>query len=124
MKRFCTILFCLLSFNFAFSQNDVEESSNEKEWREKVDDAFYLYLNDQYAKALPVFKELVLNDINNANFNYLTGICYLKLPFENGNTLISPLVLSHPPSHDITFTILFFNFLNFINYRIIILELC
>jgi len=87
MKRIFTVLFCILSFNFAFSQNDEDESSNEKELRAKIDDAFYLYLNEQYAKALPVFKDLVRTDINNANFNYLTGMCYLKLPFENGRSI-------------------------------------
>ena len=87
MKRLLSLLFCILCFNFAFSQTDDEETSDEKEFREKIDDAFYLYLNEQYAKALPVFKELVSRDINNANFNYLTGMCYLKLPFENGRSI-------------------------------------
>jgi len=87
MKRLFILLFCILSFNVVFSQNDVEESTGELEIREKIDDAFYLYLNEQYAKALPIFKELVRNDINNANFNYLTGMCYLKLPFENGRSI-------------------------------------
>lgn len=88
MKRFFTIFFCILSFNFAFSQNDTEdEADGDKELRNRIDDAFYLYLNEQYAKALPVFKELVRSDINNANLNYLTGKCFLELPFENGRSI-------------------------------------
>ena len=88
MKKLLIIILSFLSFGNLNAQIfEEEENVGETEIRAKLDDAFYLYLNEQYSKALPVFKDLVRNDINNANLNYLTGMCYLKLPFENGRSI-------------------------------------
>lgn len=60
---------------------------SEKEQKVTLADAHYLLLNEEYKKALVEFKDLATSDPSNANFNYLTAYCYLKLPFENGKSI-------------------------------------
>jgi len=82
IKRTQILFFCLILTNVVFSQN-----IDEKERRVKIADAQYLFLNEEYAKALTAYKELANIEPDNANFNYLTAFCYLKLPFENGQSI-------------------------------------
>jgi len=86
MKRILIILSCVFVTTQLFAQQS-EEKQQEMARKAKITDANYLFLNDQYAKALMIYRELVRDDINNANLNYLAGLCYLKLPFENGRSI-------------------------------------
>lgn len=53
----------------------------------KFRDAEYLALNEAWADALKVYKELLLDDPENAFINYKAGLCYLNQPFENGRSI-------------------------------------
>jgi outer membrane protein OmpA-like peptidoglycan-associated protein len=86
MKNIYIILFCLFLSNVSFSQNKHDIQLN-KERQEKIADAQYLFLNEEYAKALVAYRDLANSEPENANFNYLTGYCYLKVPFENGRSI-------------------------------------
>jgi len=86
MKKIQILFFCLLLTNFLFAQNKNDKYS-EKELNAKLADAHYLLLNEEYKKALVEFSDLSKFKPNNAYYNYLTGYCYLKLPFENGRSI-------------------------------------
>jgi len=86
MRKISVLIFCLMLTNTLFSQNR-DANQLDKEKKNKIADAHYLYLNEEYAKAVIAFKDLVRDEPDNANFNYLTGLCFLKLPFENGRSI-------------------------------------
>src|SRR5690554_6541013 len=80
MKYFLvTTSFVLLTL-FGFSQ--IEE-----QLRDKISDANFFYYNEEYDKALPIFKEILKKDPDNANINFKTGRCYQLMPFEAGRSI-------------------------------------
>ncbi|MFO7868855.1 MAG: hypothetical protein R6U95_06115 [Bacteroidales bacterium] len=80
MKNF----FITLSFVFLsiVSYSQVEETI-----KDKISDANYFYYNEEYGKALPIFKEILEDDPNNANINFKAGRCYQLMPFEAGRSI-------------------------------------
>lgn len=80
MKRISFLLILCVSVYSLFSQN--EESR-----KDRIIDAEYLFLNEEYVKALQTYKQLATAEPENANFNFRTGQCYLRLPFENGRSI-------------------------------------
>jgi len=86
MRKIAIQIFCLMLVTALYSQNKGEGMSD-RERKTKMIDAHYLYLNKEYSKAVMAFKDLVKEDPDNANLNYLTGICFLNLPFENGRSI-------------------------------------
>ncbi|MDA3881660.1 MAG: OmpA family protein [Bacteroidales bacterium] len=80
MKYFLvTTSFVLLTL-FGFSQ--IEE-----QLKDKISDANFFYYNEEYDKALPIFKEVLEKDPDNANINFKTGRCYQLMPFEAGRSI-------------------------------------
>ncbi|MFW5852391.1 MAG: hypothetical protein ACOCWB_09210, partial [Bacteroidota bacterium] len=80
MKYFLvTTSFVLLTL-FGFSQI-------EDQLRDKISDANFFYYNEEYDKALPIFKEILEKDPDNANINFKTGRCYQLMPFEAGRSI-------------------------------------
>ena len=86
MKALQILILCLIFSNILQAQKTITVLS-EKDRKVKLADAQYLLLNEEYKKALVDFKDLATSDPSNANFNYLTAYCYLKLPFENGRSI-------------------------------------
>lgn len=83
MKTVLVLLSFLVAATTLFGQAD-------EKLKQRIIDAEYLFLNEEYAEALRIFKELQKNDAENANFNYRIGLCYQFLPFEAGRS-IKPL---------------------------------
>jgi len=79
-------LLVLLAAFFAFGANISYGQADEK-LKQRIIDAEYLFLNEEYEEALRIFKDLVQNDPDNANFNYRIGQCYQLLPFEAGRSI-------------------------------------
>ncbi len=79
----------LILFSFLFVSTAMFGQSDEK-LKQRIIDAEYLFLNEEYSEALRIFKELQKEDVDNANFNYRIGLCYQFLPFEAGRS-IKPL---------------------------------
>lgn len=80
MKRITLLLLLVGSFSLMNAQ------SNEK-FKDKITDAEYLFLNEDYADALNVYKEVYKQDPENANICYRIGLCYQMLPFEAGRSI-------------------------------------
>lgn len=55
--------------------------------KDKIIDAEYFFLNEDYKSALELFKELYDEDPANANFAYRIGLCYQLMPFEAGQSI-------------------------------------
>jgi len=82
MKQSISLLiFIMLSINI-FAQDDAPEID-----KSKFKDAEYLALNEAWSDALKVYKELLIQDPENAFINYKAGLCYLNMPFENGRSI-------------------------------------
>jgi outer membrane protein OmpA-like peptidoglycan-associated protein/tetratricopeptide (TPR) repeat protein len=91
MKKALILLllaFGSISFFTAYSQDNIPESR-----RQRIIDAEYLFLNEEYSEALRIFRELAKDDPDNANYNYRIGLCYQNLPFEAGRS-IRPLEIA------------------------------
>ncbi len=86
MKTVLILLSLLVSSTLIFGQ------ANEK-LKQRIIDAEYLFLNEEYAEALRIFKDLQKEDKDNANLNYRIGLCYQYLPFEAGRS-IKPLEIA------------------------------
>jgi outer membrane protein OmpA-like peptidoglycan-associated protein len=81
MKKLLIITSLILSSALiAFAQED-------EKLKQRIIDAEYLFLNEEFEEALRIFKDLQKNDPDNANFNYRIGQCYQFLPFEAGRSI-------------------------------------
>ncbi len=76
---FITLSFVFASF-FSFSQIS-------EELKEKIIDANYYFYNAEYEKALPIFREILKEDPDNADMNFKAGRCYQLMPFEAGRSI-------------------------------------
>ena len=82
MKYACTSIFVIITL-----LSSIVSKAQPTNRKDSIIDAQYYFLNDEYAAALKLFRQLATREPNNANLNYLTGLCYLKLPFENGRSI-------------------------------------
>jgi outer membrane protein OmpA-like peptidoglycan-associated protein len=73
MKKLYTLIIILSVCFTAFSQ-----SFDKGKFREKFADANYHVEYQNYVLAIPIFKELLEMDPENANINFKIGFCYLK----------------------------------------------
>lgn len=79
MKIAIVFFSVLFFFSYAYSQ--------EEALKDKIIDAEYFFINEDYEKALELFKELYSEDSQNANYAYRIGLCYQNLPFEAGRSI-------------------------------------
>lgn len=56
--------------------------------KRQFSDARRFILFSNYSAALPLLLNLQRNDTNNANINYLIGLCYINSPFEKEKSLL------------------------------------
>lgn len=78
------IILAVLSFLF-FSA--IAYSQIEEQLKERIMDANYYFYNGQYDKALPIFRELLQTDPDNANLNFKAARCFQLMPFEAGRSI-------------------------------------
>ncbi len=71
----CTLLFV----TNIFSQQDTTLNSDPRFLFSQAEE--YL-LNENYEKAIPLYKQLIVNNPQNSNWNFKLGICYLYSPSE------------------------------------------
>jgi len=76
---FITLSFLCVSF---FSYSQIEE-----ELKDLINDAEYFYWNEDYEQAIPIYKEILAKDPDNAHMNYKIGMCYQLMPFEAGRSI-------------------------------------
>jgi len=76
------IVFFSVLFFFSNAYNQSDEAL-----KERIVDAEYFFINEDYGKALELFKDLYKDDPTNANFAYRIGMCYQQLPFEAGRSI-------------------------------------
>lgn len=55
--------------------------------RQKLQDAEYFFLNEDYEQALKLYKDILKMDPKNFNINYKIGLCYQRMPFEAGRSI-------------------------------------
>lgn len=81
--RFAYILsIVLLSTIWGFSQNHTKSVK-----KKMFNDARRFILASNYKAALPIVLNLQRNDTNNANLNYLVGLCYINSHFEKEKSI-------------------------------------
>jgi outer membrane protein OmpA-like peptidoglycan-associated protein len=78
------IVLAALSFFFVSS---IAYSQIEEQLKERIMDANYFFYNTEYDKALPIYRELLEKDPNNANLNFKAGRCFQLMPFEAGRSI-------------------------------------
>ena len=71
MKILKIIFINLVFISFIYPQNTLKKKFTEAE---------YLFLDEEYSNALPLYLALYNQDSTNANLNYKIGLCYLNLP--------------------------------------------
>lgn len=76
MRFFTSIAFIFFSGLSLFAQLD------EKELRQKFNDAEYFFLNEDYEKAAPLYTEVYDNDPTHYNACYKLGLCFLNIPLK------------------------------------------
>ena len=69
MKKQIALIFSLLILFSAKAQKDVKRQFDQA-------DAYFVVEN--YPDALPIYEELLSNDAENPNLNFLVGVCYLN----------------------------------------------
>lgn len=79
MKYIAISILSFFIMNVAFAQTASH--------KQKLQDAEYFFLNEDYEQAMLLFKEIVKEDPSNANANYKIGLCYQRLPFEAGRSI-------------------------------------
>jgi outer membrane protein OmpA-like peptidoglycan-associated protein/tetratricopeptide (TPR) repeat protein len=79
MKNLYAIIVCSFLFAAAsFSQQTMDKDTTIKiDYRAVFQKAEEYLLNENYEEALPLYEELLMQNQNNGNWNFKTGLCYL-----------------------------------------------
>ena len=79
MKYFLISILCVFASLYVEAQSP--------QLRQKLQDAEYFFLNEDYEQALKYFKDILKMDPKNFNVNYKIGLCYQRMPFEAGRSI-------------------------------------
>jgi outer membrane protein OmpA-like peptidoglycan-associated protein/tetratricopeptide (TPR) repeat protein len=79
MKYFFISILCVFASLYVEAQSP--------QLKQKLQDAEYFYLNEDYEQAIKLFKDILKMDPKNYNVNYKIGVCYQSLPFEAGRSI-------------------------------------
>jgi len=70
----------LVTFLLLLSVYAANAKEKDPEYRKQFHAAEYYFVNDDFGKALPIYKELYAKDTANYNIAMFLGMCYLSLP--------------------------------------------
>lgn len=79
MKYFLISIVCVFTTIYVEAQSP--------QLKQKLMDAEYFFLNEDYEQALKYFKDILKMDPKNFNVNYKIGLCYQRMPFEAGRSI-------------------------------------